>query len=359
MRNRELSDHLTQTQIDNYGRHPLPAVEWLFVSDHLSVCEICRLKVEKTLNPDAVSRALKSEVFNGAEALSSSPESPWRRLTARLRPLRLKSPAFAFGSVFVLLLLAAAGRQAWLAFKAKPEISSTTPSAAPFPSSGPATMMIAQLNDGEGRITLDQEGKLSGVDGLPPAYREMIRNALTGQKLERSPLLAELSLRGNTPRGADAARRAEFSVIEPHGVVTLADRPTFRWSRMDGAAGYVVEVYDEWFNLAAASPRVTGASWATTKPLERGKIYYWQVKAFKDGAEFKAPQAKFRVLARSGVAELEQARRANGSSHLTLGLLYLKAGLLNEAEQEFRLLLKANPNSPLVQRLLTQSRTKS
>jgi hypothetical protein len=431
VRNRDLSDHLTQTQINNYGRHLSSAVEWLFVSDHLSVCKSCRLEVEKALNPDAVYRALKSEVFNSAEALSSSPEqahltfeqlaglvdgivadkelravnehltwceeceaavddlraftnrkvskpdmeprssrtdaaaeSPWRRMAARLRPSRLNSPAFAFGSAFILILLVLAGRQAWLTLKTKPEISTTTPSVVPSlspstTSDGATDMMIAQLNDGKGRITLDQDGKLSGVHGFPPAYQEMIRNALNNQKPERSPLLAGLSLRGSTPRGADATRRAAFSMIEPQGVVTLADRPTFRWSRMDGATGYVVEIYDEDFNLATASPQATSASWTATKPLERGKLYYWQVKAFRDGAEFKAPQAKFRVLAKSGVTELEKARRAHGSSHLTLGLLYLKAGLLNEAEQEFRLLLKANPNSPLAQRLLTQSQTKS
>jgi hypothetical protein len=88
------------------------------------------------------------------------------------------------------------------------------------------------------------------------------------------------------------------------------------------------------------------------------------VKAVKDSREFKAPsrgapQAKFRVLDEARASELAQARRAYPSSHLTLGLLYLQAGLLDEAEREFRALEEANPNSELAQRLLKQARTRS
>jgi len=126
----------------------------------------------------------------------------------------------------------------------------------------------------------------------------------------------------------------------------------------------VVEVYDELFTFADASPQITGLSWTATQPLKRGGIYYWQVKATKGGREFKAPsrgapQAKFRVLDAARASELMQARRAYGSSRLMMGLLYAQAGLLDEAEREFRVLQKANPNSELIQRLLKQVRAKS
>jgi hypothetical protein len=83
------------------------------------------------------------------------------------------------------------------------------------------------------------------------------------------------------------------------------------------------------------------------------------VKAFKDGQEFRAPrppapQAKFRILDQARLNEIEQAQRAYGTSHLTLGLLYAQARLLDEAEQQFRALKKSNPDSPLVQKLLSQ-----
>jgi len=435
-----LSDHLTQTQIEDYGRRPLPAAEWLFVSDHLSVCEACRRQVEEVVSNEATYFALKSGALDEEEARSLSadyahltfeqmagfvdeavageelqvlkdhlawceecgtavddlrafkaqvmpePEpdnrlSPigvatdgrWRRLVATVAFFRPKSPALVFGSALATLLLAAVGWLGWWTLretKDKPNIAVTAPSPSISPSGLPAStpedaaaIVVARLNDGEGQVTLDREGNLSGVDHLPPAYRRMVERALTDQGIERSPLLAGLTQRVSTPRGDGDAGHGAFSVIEPIGVVTLSDHPTFRWSRLDGATGYVVEVYDERFNLAATSPRVVDPSWTAPQSFKRGGIYYWLVKAVKDGREFKsprppAPQAKFRILDEAGADELAKARRAYPSSHLTLGLLYARAGLLNEAELEFQALLKANPDSALAHRLLRQVRTK-
>jgi hypothetical protein len=83
------------------------------------------------------------------------------------------------------------------------------------------------------------------------------------------------------------------------------------------------------------------------------------VKASKEGEEIKAPrppapQAKFRVLDQAKMQEIAQANKAYGSSHLTMGLLYVQAGLLDEAEQHFQALRKSNPDSALVRRLLNE-----
>jgi hypothetical protein len=360
-----LSDHLTQIQIESYGRRPFPAAEWLFVSDHLSVCEECRLKVEETVDCEATYLALKSGVFHT--------ESRWRRLVDAIPSFWPRSSTLIFGSALATLLLVAAGWLGWQALqrtKAPPKVAVTSPSPSVSPPVSPArrsegaSIAIAKLNDGDGQVTLDREGNLSGADHLPPAYQQMIRKALTGQELGRSPLLAGLIPSGDKPRGDGEVRRVEFSVIEPVGSVTLSDRPTFRWSQLNGATGYLVEVYDERLGLATASPQITDHSWTAPQPLKRGEIYYWQVKAVKDGREVKsprapAPQAKFRILDAARANELAQARRAYASWRLILGVLYAKAGLLDEAEREFRALQEDNPNSELVQRLLKQVRTKS
>jgi hypothetical protein len=60
------------------------------------------------------------------------------------------------------------------------------------------------------------------------------------------------------------------------------------------------------------------------------------------------------VLEQAKANELARAKRLFGTSHLTLGLLYADAGLLSEAEREFRLLRAANPNSELARNLLRQ-----
>jgi hypothetical protein len=128
---------------------------------------------------------------------------------------------------------------------------------------------------------------------------------------------------------------------------------------LEGADGYVVEVYDDKFNQVASSPQLDSNKWTVQMPLTRGVVYSWQVKAIKDGREFvsprpPSPQAKFHILDKGKAIEISQARRTYASSHLTMGLLYAQAGLLDEAEQEFRALQKANPGSALVRMLLGQ-----
>ncbi len=207
-------------------------------------------------------------------------------------------------------------------------------------------------------MTLDQEGKLAGADDLPPAYQSRLKDALSTRRIERSSQLNGL-IRPPSALMGTGDQKSEFSVLEPVGKVLMTNRPALRWSRMEGATAYVVEVYDDKFNLVTASPQLTDNSWATPQSLSRGKVYSWQVKAIKDGQEFEsprppAPQAKFRILDQATANELAKAKRAYPSSHLTLGLLYAEAGLLNEAERELRLLQKGNPGSEIARSLLRQ-----
>src|SRR5262249_24438010 len=109
-------------QIEIYGRRPLPAAEWLFVSDHLSVCEECRLKVEETVDYEATYLALKSGVLDT--------ESRWRRLVAAIPSFWPRSSTLIFGSALATLLLAA-GWLGWRALhrmKEAPKVAMTMPS---------------------------------------------------------------------------------------------------------------------------------------------------------------------------------------------------------------------------------------
>lgn len=91
--------------------------------------------------------------------------------------------------------------------------------------------------------------------------------------------------------------------------------------------------------------------------LKRGETYSWQVTAIKDGRELvspapPAPDAKFKILHGTKTRELEQARRTYPDSHLVLGILYQRAGLLDDAEREFKILSAANPKSQTARRML-------
>ena len=426
-----MSEHLTQSQIEDYSRHKLPAADLLSVSDHLWGCGVCSRQVEWALDGDVECSTLKSEVF--AEMLFSpawrehltleqtagyveealageelqgvkdhlthceqcemavndlrafrkqvaigldrecqpSPvmvENSWRRFIKALPSLLSRPPALIFGSALTSLLLILAGWLIWEAPQLKvPEMaerspSPTTPTVPPVVSPTPMLrdepmVMVARLNDGGGQVTLDQAGNLTGIDNLPPAYEQMIKSALTTQRLEESRFLAGLTPPEDSEiRSRDNPDR-EFSMIKPVGTVILSDRPTLRWSRLGGAASYIVEVYDDEFTKVATSSQLIDNSWTASRSLPRGKIYTWQVKAVKDGRELISPppgelEAKFRILDRARVGELMQARRTYPGSHLMLGLLYARDGLLDNAELEFRKLRKANPSSAIARRLL-------
>ena len=164
-------------------------------------------------------------------------------------------------------------------------------------------------------------------------------------------------LRGD-PQAGDT-----FAVRSPIGVVIEAARPTLRWDALAGATSYKVTIYDPNFNVVASTPPLTTTSWTVSQPLVRGKIYSWQVTALKADQEIKspkppAPEARFKVLDAAKAGEIEQARRALANSHLALGVLYARAGLLNDAEREFNALLRANPGSEVARKLLSDVRKK-
>jgi hypothetical protein len=357
--------HLSAEQAAGYVDRIMPGEELQIVSDHLTHCEQCALAVDDLhAFRDQVAPSLDRKYHPAP--VPSPTEGWWHRAVASLPALFRPYPGPAFGAVMSILLLAVTG---WLIWRAPQErepeqavvVSPPSPSEpAPLPPSAPSPAhvpVVAELNDGEGQLALDQEGKLSGARDLPPAYQRLMKEALASRRIERSSQLKGLSRPPSSLMGT-GNQGNEFSLIEPVGKVVMSDRPAFRWSPMEGATVYVVEVYDGKFNLVATSPQLTEHSWAPPA-LSRGKVYGWQVKAIKGGQEFTsprppAPQARFRILDRAKANELAKARRAYPSSHLALGLLYAEAGLLREAEQELRALEKANPGSGIARGLLSQ-----
>ena len=358
----ELRVHLTADQTAEYVDKNLSGEALQVVTDHLAGCEQCLIAVEDL-------RAFRNEIapsldreFQPASVPASVVKESW---FTKFGSLFRIAPVPAFGGAALAVLLLAL--VAWMVWRTpnerEPQIAEApAPVSQPSPSVEPVTpqsqpvAVVAQLNDGGRLVTLDQEGKLSGADDLPANYRNLVTKALSTQRIEKSSQLQGLTRPPSSLMSSDN-QKDQFSVLEPAGSVLLTDKPAFRWSTLDGATGYVVEVYDAQFNLVTSSPQLSNPSWTTTLP--RGNVYSWQVKAIKEGQEITsprppAPQAKFRVLDQAKANELARAKRAYGSSHLTLALLYAEAGLLKEAEQELRLVQRVNPNSDLARKLLRQ-----
>lgn len=407
-----MSIHLTSSQIEDYQQRRLAPRELLDAGDHLAGCAACRRSLESALSPVAAEMAIYADLapdfevdagapahlsfeqsaayvdglFGGDERRTvqdhlascascamevedlrafrntiapeldrefrpkqAVPPSSWRDRFAAAPFFKL--PVWAYASA--LLLLAAAAWVVWRSASRPPSpqiaVASPTPAPASTPPMRETAPALAQLNDGGSLLMLDAQGKLSGADHLPPAYQRLVEQALKEQRVEKSPLLASLSRGGGALMGADEQGN-RFALREPIGKVLLSDRPTLRWSSLQGAGSYTVEIYDARFNPVAKSPSLKETAW-TPPPLKPGEVYSWQVKAIKDGRDVlaprpDAPQAKFRILDRTTAAEIARARRDYAGSHLLLGLLYARAGLLEDADREFRALQSANPDEP-------------
>ncbi len=215
------------------------------------------------------------------------------------------------------------------------------------------------LNDGGQQITLDEQGNLAGLDQLPEQARRSIKSALVTQQLARPAVLVDLNRQPSTLLGtSDSNNGLPFRLLAPLGVVVESDQPSFRWQPLAGVETYTVSVTDDSLNEVATSGRLSANVWRVPRPLARGTTYSWQVTAHKPDGQtvtspvLPAPQAKFQVLARARFDELQRARRAYPNSHLSLGVLYAQAGLLDEAARELQLLVRANPQSEVARKLL-------
>ena len=224
-----------------------------------------------------------------------------------------------------------------------------------------APEIIVSLTEGNRKITLDKQGLLTGLEGVPLPIQRAVKTALSGKEMERPETLNELT----TPRITlldQSSKDMPFTLRSPFGVVVISDRPTFHWQPLLGATSYTVSVFDSNFSRVAKSETQSTTQWTTTTPLQRGRIYFWEVTALKDGQEVispvaPAPRAQFKTLEEEKMREINQVKRGRAGSHLVLGVLYARAGLLDDAEREFQLLVKANPHSEAARMLLSRVRS--
>jgi anti-sigma factor RsiW len=188
--NGNVSPHLTSEQATQYVDKDLSGEELQVATDHLSNCEQCAFAV-------ADLRAFRNEMAPsldrefGPTQVVPPTRSSWRE---RFTQLFRVSPVPAAGAAaLAIVLLTFIAWTVWRTTREeKPEVSVVvpTPSVQPSPSAAPTVVVqpepasvVAQLNDGAGIVSVDQEGKLSGADNLRASYQELVKRALMSQKL--------------------------------------------------------------------------------------------------------------------------------------------------------------------------------
>jgi hypothetical protein len=311
--------HPDTALIGRYARDnsDVPAI----VAQHMVACARCQRDVDAL---QAYRRAVTPEIWAEARAALETPVAArpnfrdWFRITFSVRALRVWVPVAA-----VCLLLVAVF---WW-----------------------RNQRVVEITDGSGHWTLTRAGQLTGPTALPPALTTLSREALRNRRVE-------------TPASLTALVDAADTHYGPAGTVIIGDMPTLRWEPLPGAVSYrcvLTSPDDPTFKRGAPKP-IRGTFWKLKKPLPRGKVYTWKVMAtLRNGRHVPLAGApRFRVLEQARADALEQASRTYASSHLTLGLLYAREGVLDDAEQEFAALLRLNPGSETIKTLLDRLRAR-
>jgi hypothetical protein len=140
--------------------------------------------------------------------------------------------------------------------------------------------------------------------------------------------------------------------ISPVGVVVRSDRPTFTWSKVDMAESYRLIVTDKDGNTLYEGITDKTAL-KLSRPLERGRVYIWQVGArfSKSDSWANSRAAGFRAISAGEMATVQAIERRMPGSHLALAAVYESVGLYGDAAQEYRAVRRANPGSRLARGL--------
>jgi hypothetical protein len=338
------------------------------INIHLSTCETCREDVRSFLAFRDVTAREKDISYARPEYQTTSEAgvTPWWR---RLQP----RPVYAVAAIVLVTLVVLIGvialntksdrleannqDQTTPGIERSPGISpSPTQNAVSSPSSVDDSAKVAKLKDGGGEVTIDLNGRVTGLDQVSKNSRQYIAQATLSEQVEPTDVLRRLSGEQSGLRGNDSGQKG-FSLLYPVRRVVTEDRPVFRWERLPGVSSYQVYLLDANGKQVGQSEELqpTQTQWKARGPLRRGQIFSWVVTALVEGKKVvspsaSAPEIKFAVLSTADLQELTRLKKSK--SHLALGVFYARAGLLDEAEREFQSLIKLNPGSELPRKLL-------
>jgi hypothetical protein len=217
-----------------------------------------------------------------------------------------------------------------------------------------AAAFAVSLSEPGGVIEIGQDGAVRGLPSVDKADEQAVVAAMHSGRVVASPDLAGLRDKTGQLMGGS---REPYGLVAPVATVVAEQQPNLRWNAVAGAASYVVSIYGDDFKVAARSEALRATEWKPGAALARGRTYTWQVRASVGPNEVvlpppAEPEAKFKVLPGSELAELNRARSMYQGSHLMQGIIYARLGLLDDAERQLKALAKANPDSETARKLL-------
>lgn len=364
-------EHVDYEQLLEYAERKLDATDRELIDAHLKVCTPCQEDVRSFL---AFREQIAPEMKVSYAPLGQEPGQErlrwiswwhgWAWKPVYSATLVAIGIALVIGAA-LLLNRRAENQQAQQSPTPQASPGSTPDDRAanlPSPNESPSEKPIdaeavAILNDGGKTITVYKGGSITGLEEASGTTRDDIAQALLASRLDRPSILKELSGQDSALRGS--SRSQPFKLISPARSVIVTSRPAFKWESISGASAYTTYITDTTGQIVAKSDQLAPdrREWLAPKPLSRGAIYAWTVTALVDGKEVtapgpSAPEMKFQVLSTSSLLQLNKLRKTR--SHLALGVFYARKGIIAEAEREFRILVRENPDSQPAKKLLSE-----
>lgn len=360
--------HLDPATIDAFVNDTLDPLERSTVKLHLEDCQECADEVNDFRESLATMKA--SREHRGGESVAIPSPKPRTRFSV---PMRVAAAValitFTTIALIVLYKWRTTSIQTTAGSPPTPLASPQAPDVVPSPAlatspqlvknppgKGPVEKeadVIAVLKDGPNEITLDRSGNVSGLPSMPSGSRDAVKEALSGESIARPGVLDEIATTAVSERGT-TGNEERIRIAGPTNRVIVENQPTLRWNLSKTAEAYRVEIADATFHQIAKSEDLpaTSQNWKSPTQLKRGAVYTWTIRAVDKTGQSSpiSSQAKFKVLGENGLRELNQLRLRQ--SHLALGLFYAREGMIAEAEREFGILVKDNPDSAVAKKLL-------
>jgi hypothetical protein len=352
--------HLTRAEVTGYVKGNLDEVACEAATSHLEVCGECVQAVEETRAAVDGKQAANAIFEKNKNYIPKSDGGLIASLSAWSRPIQFASLVLLVAGLIVIAVLFLRTRDGQPVQPSTDQGANLNARREALPSQ-PQPNQSPPLTNGAPTSSVEEQRNDELIASISPSAHEAIASSLTTQRIEKPQFLAQLTGVSDSLRG-ESADGVPFALLSPVGQVVRNRNPTFTWKPLAGASRYVVTVADDKLNEVATSEPLTNTQWRVPVPLKSGGLYSWQVTAFKDGQEVvspvsPAPQARFMILDQKRAEELRQVERAVPNYHLGLGILYARAGLLNDAEREFQAELKSNQNSAVARKLLDSVRS--
>lgn len=206
----------------------------------------------------------------------------------------------------------------------------------------------------------DQETNLP--ENFSPELRAAVTQAARSGRLMIPPDLAAPRQGGETFASRRSARPDTFRLLGPNATAVPDGAPRFRWTRVQDASNYWLRIVNKERreSVTEASISATTNEWSPAELLEPGASYTWSMQVRRgDFLIAQAPPERdapacFRVLNRDERAAWERERATVGDSNFLRGIVAARAGLLEEAAEEFRALGRQNPRAEPARLFLEQ-----